>query len=270
MIKKNNKINLIIAFILTLLVIVPYLIMFISSFSTSAAIKGNQIFKNLSFLNFFNNFQNLKKESYFIDSLLNSFFITTIATVLSVFISSLAGYAYSILKSKNTERLFVYTFLTIMVPLVSIIVPIFLIFKYISLLDNYFGVIIASISLPFNIYLFKQNGRLMPMELIKAARIDGLSEFEIFTKVFFPCMRPVFITSILLTFVEIWNSLLIPLVLIQTQSKFTNSIFLNSLGSIWSCDYAVLMMVLLFSTLPLLILFIWTQKYFKSAIGGIN
>jgi lactose/L-arabinose transport system permease protein len=162
------------------------------------------------------------------------------------------------------------SFISMMVPLSTIVVPLFIIFKNINILDTYFSVIITSLSLPFSIYLFKQNTKFMPIELIKAARMDGLNEFEIFYKVYIPCMKPVFITSGLLIFIDSWSSLLLPVVLLQSQSKFTNSIFLNSLSGIWQSNYAVLMLALVISTLPTIILFIIFQKQFKSCLTGIH
>jgi lactose/L-arabinose transport system permease protein len=139
----------------------------------------------------------------------------------------------------------------------------------IGMIDTYTAVIICCLSLPFNIYLFKQNARLMPIELIKAARIDGLNEFEIFYKVYMPCMRAVFITSALLSFLESWGALLLPVVILQSPNKFTNTLYLNSLGTIWTCNYAVLMLSLVLSTMPIILLFIIFQKYIKSGISGI-
>ncbi|MDD4035902.1 MAG: carbohydrate ABC transporter permease [Bacilli bacterium] len=267
---KKNIINIINLIIVSIIFLLPYLVMILSCFSTSAAIKGNSILSNISIINLIDNWNSLSEQKYFFSSLINSFYIAVFATTISVLISSLAGYAYTIYKSKSMDKLFTLSFLAIMVPTVINIIPLFLIFKMVGMIDTYAAVIICCISLPFNIYLFKQNTRLMPIELIKAARIDGLSEFEIFYKVYIPCMSAVFITSSLLSFLEAWSALLLPAVILQSQSKFTNALYLNSLGTIWSCDYAVLMLSLVISTMPIIILFIIFQKYIKNGISGIS
>lgn len=268
--KNKNYINVISLIIISIIMSLPYIIMLVSCFSTNASIKGNQIFSDLSINNLINNFNNLFAYENFVNSLKNSIFVSIMSMVIGVFISSLAGYAYTIYKSKHTNKLFTLSFLSMMIPTSTIVVPLFIMFNTIGILDSYFSIIITSLSLPFSIYLFKQNTRLMPVELIKAARIDGLSEFEIFYKVYIPCMKPVFITTGLLTFVDSWCSLLIPIILIQSQDKFTNSIFLNSLGGIWNSDYAVLMLALVLSTMPIILLFIVFQKQFKNSIAGVH
>lgn len=262
----NNCSLLIICFLFLL----PYIVMIIATFSTSSAIKGNNIFNNLSLSNFIVNATALFNERFFLSSILNSSFISFFAGLISVIVASMAGYAYTLYKNKTMDRLFLYSFIAMMIPGIITIIPIFLIFVTVGLIDTYFAVIISTISLPFNIFLFKQNTRLMPVELIKAARIDGLSEINIFFKVYLPCMKSVFITSFLLSFLSAWNTLLLPLVLLQSQRKFTNLIFLNSLGSVWTSDYAVLMLAIFLSTLPVIIMFLFFQKYIKNTIKGIN
>ncbi len=262
--------NIISISILSIIMFIPYAILLLSCFSTNASIKGNRILYDLSFNNFINNFNELLQIDNFLSSLKNSFIVSLLAMIIGVLISSLAGYAYTIFKTKYSNKLFMLSFISMMVPLSTIVVPLFIIFKNINILDTYFSVIITSLSLPFSIYLFKQNTKFMPIELIKAARMDGLNEFEIFYKVYIPCMKPVFITSGLLIFIDSWSSLLLPVVLLQSQSKFTNSIFLNSLSGIWQSNYAVLMLALVISTLPTIILFIIFQKQFKSCLTGIH
>jgi len=242
--------------------------MLISSFSTSAAIKGNLIFDNLSIINFKNNFIMLTKEKYFFRSLLNSFFVSSVAALISTFVSSLAGYWYAFYEKKGkTNVFFLLSFFPILIPTFITVVPFFMIFNNLNLIDTYFAIIIGSITLSFNIYLFRQSSKIIPKELIKIARLDGLTEFKIYLSIYIPCMKPVFITALLLSFLDAWNSILIPLVLIQSKEKFTNSIFLNSFGTIWSSDYGTVMVALIVSLFPIFFVFILFQKYFKSGIN---
>lgn len=244
--------------------------MILSCFSTNASIKGNSIFLDISFSNFFNNWESLFQEKYFFSSLFNSFLVSTISALFGVLIASMAGYAYTIYKSEKTEMLFLFSFYSMMIPVAAILIPTFLIFKYVNLLDTYLAVILTSISLPFLIYLFKQNSQLFPIELIKAARMDGLSEIGVFFKIYIPSMQSVFIAAIMISFFNAWNAFLIPVVILQSQNKFTNAIFLNSLGSVWYGDYAVMMLALLLSTLPTIIIFMVFQRHLKNSFTGIN
>lgn len=264
----SNIKNIIILSIISILFLIPFFIMIISSFSTSAAIKGNSIFSNISFNNLINNFNSLLKEKHFFRSLFNSLFISSVAAFISTIISSLAGYGYAIYgKNKKAKTLFVFSFFPILIPVFITVVPFFIIFNTLNLIDTYTAVIISTITLSFNIYLFKQNSKLMPMELIKLAKIDGLNDFKIYSSIYIPCMKPVFITALLLSFLEAWNSVLIPIVLIQSKEKITNSLFLNSFGTIWSSDYGLVMIALVVSLFPIIFTFVLFQKHFKSGIN---
>ncbi len=268
--KLFNSLNVIIMTIISVIMILPFMVMILSCFSSNSSIKGGTIFKDLSFTNLILNYNNLINTQNFVISVKNSLIVSILAMLVGVLLSSLAGYAFTMYKTKHSEKTFMFMFMSMMIPSSTIVVPLFMIFKYVGLLDTYFSLIITSLSLPFSIYLFKQNTKFMPIELIRAARIDGLSEFEIYYKVYIPCMKPVFITSALLIFIDSWSSLLIPVILIQSQSKFTNSIFLNSLGNIWYSDYGVLMMALVISIIPVILLFVIFQKQFKNCLSGIN
>ncbi len=268
--KTGDTANILFIIVVCIVAVLPYLIMGISCFSTSASIKGNLIFSDISLSNFVSNWDSLMNEKYFLSSLWNSFFVSTLASLGGVLVASMAGYAYTIYSSKKINWLFLASFYSMLIPTAAILVPIFLIFKYTNLLDTYLALILTSMSIPFLIYLFKQNTRLFPTELISAAKIDGLSELSIFFKVYIPYLKPVYIAAIMISFFNAWNSILIPVVILQSQYKFTNAIFLNSLGSIWSADYAVMMLALLISTLPPLVLFLIFQRHIIKTMGGIN
>ncbi|SDA32599.1 ATP-binding cassette domain-containing protein [Ruminococcus sp. YE78] len=117
-----------------------------------------------------------------------------------------------------------------------------------------------------NIAFPLQNIKKFPFDIIKAARLDGASDVRIFFRLCIPYLKPVFISAFIITFFESWNSILIPVVIIQSSEKFTNSIYLNSIGSIWFSDYGVLMASLLISTLPTLISFLIFRHYIKRGI----
>ncbi len=252
--------------IISLITISPYLMIIICSFSTNAAIKGNDVFSNLSFDNFLNNFEASINQDNFLTSLFNSFVVASFSTMIGVFISSLAGYAYETYRSKTSEIMFSATVFSIYIPTASIIVPIFLIVRFLNLMNTYFAVIITSLNIPFLVFLFRQNAKGFQKEIINSARIDGANEIKIFFKLFVPYMKPVYLSAIMFSFFDAWNSVMIPVIIIQSPSKLTNSIFLNSIGNIWFSDYAVLMISLLISTLPMFIIFTIFRKYLNTSI----
>lgn len=177
-----------------------------------------------------------------------------------------AGFGYEFHRSKLSELFFTVTVLSMYIPASSLLLPTFLIFKNLSLLNTYFALILSSLNTPFLVFLFRQNIKKFPFDIIKAARLDGASDVRIFFRLCIPYLKPVFISAFIITFFESWNSILIPVVIIQSSEKFTNSIYLNSIGSIWFSDYGVLMASLLISTLPTLISFLIFRHYIKRGI----
>lgn len=245
---------------------IPYILIILSSFNTSVDIKKGDIFTNFNFTNFRTNFINLTADGNFVTSLINSIIVSVLTVVIGVFLASLAGYAYVMYKNKTMNRLFSLSFFSIMIPSSVIVIPLFMMLRFMNLLDSLFSVILVSLSLPFLIYLFRQNTKMFPRELIKIARVDGLSEFSIYWRIYLPNMKAVFVTASLILFIDTWNSLLYPLVIIQSQKNMMLSVYINSIGSSRTSDYGAFMIALLISTIPILILFVAVQKQFRSGM----
>ena len=144
----------------------------------------------------------------------------------------------------------------------TLLIPSFVLFKNMGILNTYFAVICVSLSVPFLVYLFKQNALLLPKDMIKSARMDGATELSIFFRVFIPALREIILAAFIIAFFNAWNSIMLPVVILQSEAKFTNAIYLNSLGSIWFGDYAVLMTSIVISTLPILALFLFVSKVY--------
>lgn len=245
---------------------IPYLLIAISTFNTSVNIKKGDIFTEFAVSNFVDNFIAITKDVNFITALKNSIFVAVVTVIIGVLLASLAGYAYIIFRNKYMDRLFNISFFSIMIPASVIVIPLFMILRAFNMLDSLFSIILVSLSLPFLIYLFRQNTKLFPIDLIKIARIDGLSEFSIYLKVYLPNMKAVFVTSSLILFIDAWNSLLYPLVIIQSQKNMTLPVYINSIGSSTTSNYGAFMVALLISTFPILIIFVVAQKYFRAGM----
>lgn len=138
--------------------------------------------------------------------------------------------------------------------------------SFVVILLAYMERIFSSILLPFLIYLFRQNAKLFPIELIKSARIDGVSELGIFFKIFVPNIKATILTAGLILFINTWNGFLYPLIIIQSREKTTLALYINSIGSSYTTDYGIFMTALLLSTLPILIIFSIAQKQFEKGL----
>lgn len=122
-------------------------------------------------------------------ALWNSVKYSTVTTVVSLVVSSIAGYGFEVYHDRWKDRLFSVLMLTMMVPFTAAMIPLYRMYAKMHLLDTTLGFILPSISAVFLIMLFRQNSRAFPMELIEAARIDGESEIGIFFKMYIPTMK---------------------------------------------------------------------------------
>ena len=206
----------------------------------------------------------------------NSLLIAIVTTTLAMFVSSAAGYAFVVYKTKARERVFNFIFLSMMVPFAALMVPLFRMFtkfsnmgplKFIGL-NQPMSVVIIAIATAFLIFFFKQNAQTFPKELIEAARIDGLSEGKIFFKIFMPTMKSTYAAAIVVTFMTSWNNYLWPLIALQSPEKRTLPLVISALGSSYTPDYGMIMVAVVIATLPTAFIFFIMQKQFVAGMTG--
>lgn len=198
----------------------------------------------------------------------NSFKIAIITTILALLFSSMAGYAFDIYKTRVTNLIFSILLLAMMIPFVAIMVPLFRMMTLVGLLNSYIAVIIPGIATPFLIFFFRQSTQSFPREMIEAARIDGLNEFQIFLRVYIPIMKSTYAAAAIITFMGAWNNYLWPLVMLQTNDKKTLPLVISSLSSAYQPDFGMIMVGIIIATLPMVIVFFSMQKYFVNGMLG--
>ena len=159
---------------------------------------------------FMENFRNLTSQQPLWRALGNSFFYAILTTVICLLICSIAGYGFEVYHDKWKDRVFSILLLAMMVPQVATMVPLFKMFSKAGLLNTAVGFILPIISTPFMIMMFRQNARSFPVDIIEAARIDGLSEVRIFFQMFIPTMKSTYAAAAVITFMNAWNSYLWP------------------------------------------------------------
>ena len=147
-------------------------------------------------MNFMQNLTKLTEMQNVSRAFFNSLFYSTILSVLSLFICSIAGYGFEIYHDKVKDRLMNILLLAMMVPFAATLIPLFKLFSGMGLSSTWIAYVLPTISTPFLIMLFRQSARSFPMEIIEAARIDGLSEFKIFLTIFMPTMKSTYAAAI--------------------------------------------------------------------------
>lgn len=194
---------------------------------------------------------------------LNSTIVTVITTIITVVVCAMAGYAFA--KLPFTGRLVVYslTLAGMMVPKEAMFIPLFMMFSDIDLHNTYSALILPRIAFPLGVFIMTQFFSQVPDEIQEAASIDGASSWKIFSSIMLPLARPSLIALATFTFVQTWNDYLWPLVSATKPSMFTITTGLASLQGTFSqsTELGSLMARGIVGTLPLLLLFIFFQKY---------
>ncbi|MFL0267007.1 carbohydrate ABC transporter permease [Candidatus Clostridium radicumherbarum] len=251
-----------------LISIFPFLWMLISATNKSIEVSrgsllpGTYLFENLKNL-FANNLN-------FANSLVNSAKIAVITTVLALIISSLAGYGFEIYKTKFRDKIFAILLLSMMVPFASLMVPLFRMFRSFKVfgLNTTASVIIPSVATAFLIFFFRQNTKAFPKDLLEAGRIDGLSEIQLFTKIYVPTMKSTYAAAAIITFMSSWNNYMWPLITLQTASKRTAPLIISTMSSSYTPDYGMIMAGIVIATLPTALVFFLMQKQFVEGMLG--
>lgn len=206
----------------------------------------------------------------------NSLVIAIATTLLAMIVSSAAGYAFIVYRSKMRERVFSIVLLSMMVPFAALMVPLFRLFSKfqnmgplkIIALNTPMAVIVIAVATAFLIFFFRQNTQNFPKELVEAARIDGLGEASIFFKIFIPTNKSCYAAAVIVTFMTSWNNYLWPLIALQSPEKRTLPLVLAAMGSSYTPDYGMMMVAVVIATIPMAVIFFVMQKQFVAGMTG--
>ena len=251
--------------IVSFLSVFPFLWMIISATNDSADIMMGKLTFGRSLAK---NFKNAIESANLGRSFINSAFLSITITVVSLLICSLAGYAFVVYKNKATEVLFMIIIASMMVPFAAKIIPLYRMFANMGLLNNYLCIILPAIGAPFLIFFFRQNSESFPRETIEAARVDGCSEWKIFSSIFFPMMRSTYAAAAIFSFMAAWNNYMWPLIALQSEHKYTLPLAVSNLANGFTPDYGMVMVGIIISTAPTILIFFILQKNFVEGILG--
>ena len=243
----------------------PFFWMLVSSTNTSTEINsgkftfGTQLLENLIKLNESVNLQLI---------LWNTAKIAILSTLLTILISSLAGYGFEVYKNRLRERVYGLLLLTMMIPFAALMIPLFTLMAKLGILNTHMAVIVPGISSVFIIFYFRQCTKAFPTELIDAARVDGVQDWKIFLYVYIPVMKTTYAAALIIVFMGSWNAFLWPLIVLQSPELKTINLVLSSLSSAYFPDYGMIMVGTVIATLPTLVIFFAMQKQFVAGMTG--
>lgn len=250
-----------------LLVITPFIWMVLGSFKTGAelrAVPPTWWPENPTTDNFSSLFSRLSFGTYFV----NSTVVAVAVTLGNLLFCSMVGYALAMLNFRGKKVVFILIMGTLMIPGVVTFVPLFVLVANLGLVDTLPGLILPFLVGPFGVFLMRQFILGLPKDLVEAARIDGAGEVKIFLRIIVPLLSPALATLGILTFLGSWNNFLWPLVVAQNNDTYTLpvALALYSTGQNQT-EYGLLMAGATVVVVPVLVVFLFFQKYFIQGIA---
>ncbi|WP_233840618.1 carbohydrate ABC transporter permease [Dyella sp. 2HG41-7] len=198
--------------------------------------------------------------------LFNSLLVSVVITVLSLALNIMAGYAFAKLRFAGRDTVFKAVIGMLAIPAQVAMLPLFLMLKPIGLVNNYGGVIVPAMASAFGIFLVRQYARGIPDELLEAARIDGASEWRIFSRIVLPLLKPIMVTLAIYTFLTAWNDFMWPLIVLTGQEHYTLPLGLASLAREHAQDAELMMAGSVVTVVPVLALFLALQRYYLEGL----
>ncbi len=260
----------------------PIVIIFITAFKTDPEMS----IANFSWLpesfTYYGNFQEAFRMGDWFMYYKNSLILTVVTVIISLLLNSIAGYSFARLTFKGRDFLFILILVGLMVSPQSIIIPQFLIMKNFPLvggndifgvggtgfLDSFASLILPSASGSFGIFLCRQFYVTFPKALDEAARIDGCGPIRSYFLIYLPLSKTIIATLTILKAVSVWNDFFYPLIMTQSEEMKTVQLGLQMFKGSTGTHYNWLMAATLVSVLPMIIVYIFAQKYFVQGMAS--
>lgn len=269
---KNAITRVLIALLLILagaLLMMPFYFMFLSSLKP-----GTEILRlGLSFqfdpgVSSFTNYAalNTYRDGIYWKWYQSSLVIMVLQTSVGLFFSSIVGYALAMYHFKGRRAVDLLVLILLMMPFEILILPMYRTLMRIKLMDSYFGVILPYLVPAFMVSFFRQYASGLPIELIEAGRIDGCTDYGIFFRIMVPVMIPAYGAMAILSAMNSWNNLLWPLIVLNTNEKFTIPIGMGTTITPYGNAYDILMPGAVMAIIPIVLIFLACQKTFMAGM----
>jgi multiple sugar transport system permease protein len=218
----------------------------------------------------FDNYANAWNAAPFAQAYLNSIYITVLAVVGTLLTASMAGYAFARIKFRGSRILFIVFLATQMIPKQVTLIPFYLLMSNLGWVDSHLSLIVPAMMVnPFAVFLMRQFVLSLPKELEEAAIVDGAGRWRIFWSVILPNLRPGLGALSIIVALDVWNSFLFPLVLLNSPDLFTVPLLLASFrGQFGSINYGLVMAASAVATIPMLIAFVIGQRKIISSMAA--
>ena len=197
----------------------------------------------------------------------NSVFVTVVATLITLFVNSLAAFALAKydFRGRGTVMLFIVS--TLMIPLPVILVPVYMVVNVLDLFNSLWGVILPTVATPTGVFLLRQYMLTIPDELIDAARMDHASEWKIYWRIVLPLSLPALAVLAIFSVIWRWNDFLWPLVVLSRQELYTLQIGLNAFSGELNVQWHYVLAMTVVAMLPVVVIFAFLQRFITTGIA---
>ncbi|WP_240645720.1 carbohydrate ABC transporter permease [Georgenia sp. SYP-B2076] len=247
--------------------VIPFAWMLIASTHQTSALFGTPV-PVLPGGELLANLARLAEEVGFGRVMVNSVGIAAVYTVLSVAISVMCGFGLAKYAFRGRGVLLGLVLVTMMVPMQVLLVPLFQMMASMGWIGSYQAVVVPFLASAFGIFLMRQSFLDFPDELLEAARLDGAGELRTFWRVVVPVSKPQIGALVIYTFMTQWNAFIWPLLMLNSEERYTLPVALNTMIGATRVDYSGLMLGSLLATLPVLVVFLLFQRQFVAGLLG--
>jgi multiple sugar transport system permease protein len=265
--------------LLSIVMIIPFILMVLTSLKTMGEILSPKFIfipQKWMWTNYIDAFKRGDWGRYFY----NSVFVTAVTVFVSLVINSIAGYSFGRLNFKGRDALFLLSLIGLMVPPQVTMIPVFIILKHVPFaggndwlgnggmgwINSYMGLIIPYVAGSFGVFLFRQFYLNFPKALDDAAKLDGLGAVRTFFHIYVPLSKPIFATLVALKATQAWNEYTWPLIITNSDKMRTVQLALTLFRDETQVQWNLLLAATTLIILPLLVLFLFAQKYFIEGI----
>ncbi len=270
--KRNRMIGKIVLYLLliliTALMVIPFLWMLSASIKNNADVFKVSPFQFIPDEPRWDNYVRIWTKIPLMHFIGNTVFLTIVVTLLQLITSSFAAYAFAKLEFKHKNVLFLAYIATIAMPWQVYMVPQFIMMRGMGLNDKLLAMICLQAFSAFGVFMMKQFYEDIPDSLCEAARIDGMSEYRIYSTIMLPLSKPALSTLTIFTFVNTWNDYLGPLIYLKTETKKTIQLGLKMFIGQFAAEYGLIMAGSIITLIPVLIVFLSLQKYFVEGVAS--
>ncbi len=212
------------------------------------------------------NLRTVLYETQFVKYIANTLFVGIVVVFGGMLLNSMAAYGFARIRFPGSGLFFMLLIATLIVPAEVLIVPQYMLVSRFKWIDTYWALIVPALASAFYIFFLRQFFQGLPGELEDSASIDGCNRYRTYLSIMLPLVKAPLLTVALLTFFGVWDSFLWPLTVINTPAKYLIQIAISVLNTETFSDVGAQFGNVVLSSLPIVLLFLWLQKYYVAGI----